>query len=33
VHNTAEFQRALRHSGDQTLLLVNRQGNTMFLAV
>jgi S1-C subfamily serine protease len=33
VHNTAEFQRALRHSGDQTLLLVNRQGNTMYLAV
>jgi serine protease Do len=33
VHNTAEFQRALRHSGDETLLLVNRQGNTMYLAV
>ena len=33
VHNTAEFQSALRHSGDQTLLLVNRQGNTLYLAV
>jgi len=33
VHNTAEFQRAIRHSGDKTLLLVNRQGNTMYLAV
>jgi serine protease Do len=33
VHNVAEFQRAMRHGGDETLLLVNRQGNTMFLAV
>jgi serine protease Do len=33
VHNTAEFQRAIRHSGDDTLLLVNRQGNTLYLAV
>jgi serine protease Do len=33
VHNTGEFQRALRHAGDQTLLLVNRQGNTLYLAV
>ena len=33
VHNTAEFQAAVRHSGDDTLLLVNRQGNTMYLAV
>jgi len=32
VHNTAEFQSAIRHSGDETLLLVNRQGNTMYLA-
>jgi serine protease Do len=33
VHNTADFQRAVRHSGDETLLLVNRQGTTLFLAV
>ena len=33
VHNAAEFHAALRHSGDGTLLLVNRQGNTMYLAV
>lgn len=33
VHNTADFQQAVRHSGDQTLLLVNRQGTTLFLAV
>ena len=33
VHNTAEFKSAVRHSGDETLLLVNRQGNTMYLAV
>jgi len=33
VHNTAEFQSAIRHGGDETLLLVNRQGNTMYLAV
>jgi serine protease Do len=33
VHNTAEFQSALRHSGNEALLLVNRQGNTMYLAV
>jgi len=33
VHNTDEFQKALRHAGDETLLLVNRQGNTLYLAV
>jgi len=33
VHNTAEFQQAVRHAGDETLLLVNRQGNTLYLAV
>ena len=33
VHNTAEFRRALRQTGDQTLLLVNRQGSTLYLAV
>ena len=33
VHNTADFARAVRDSKDKTLLLVNRQGNTMYLAV
>jgi serine protease Do len=34
VHNVAEFQRAVRNnSGDETLLLVNRQGSTLYLAV
>jgi serine protease Do len=33
VHNTQEFERALSHSKDQTLLLINRQGDTLFLAV
>jgi serine protease Do len=33
VHNTAEFESVMRNAGDNTLLLVNRKGNTMFLAV
>ena len=33
VRNTAEFESAMRNAKDDTLLLVNRQGNTMFLAV
>jgi serine protease Do len=33
VHNVDEFQNALRNSKDQTLLLVNRQGNSLYLAV
>jgi serine protease Do len=33
VHNTAEFEQALKHSEAETLLLVNRQGQTVYLAV
>jgi len=33
VRNTADFERALKGSTDKPLLLVNRNGNTMFLAV
>jgi len=33
VRNTAEFEAAMRNSKDTSLLLVNRQGNTMYLAV
>jgi serine protease Do len=33
VKNTADFERAMRNSKDQTLLLVNRQGSTMYVAV
>jgi serine protease Do len=33
VHNTADFEAAMRGSKDQTLLLVNRQGSTMYVAV
>jgi serine protease Do len=33
VRNTSDFEAAMRGSKDSTLLLVNRQGNTMFLAV
>ena len=33
VRNTSEFEAAMRNAKDNTLLLVNRQGNTMFLAV
>jgi len=33
VTNTSDFERAMRNSKDQTLLLVNRQGSTMYVAV
>jgi len=33
VRNTAEFEQALKHSAVETLLLVNRQGTTLYLAV
>jgi len=33
VKNTSDFERALRNSKDETLLLVNRQGNTMYVAI
>jgi serine protease Do len=33
VRNTAEFEAAMRNSKDTSLLLVNRQGSTMYLAV
>jgi serine protease Do len=33
VHNTADFESAMRNSKDQTLLLVNRQGSTLYVAV
>jgi serine protease Do len=33
VHDTAEFEAAMRNARENTLLLINRQGNTMFLAV
>jgi serine protease Do len=33
VHNTSDFESAMRNSKDQTLLLVNRQGNTIYVAV
>ena len=33
VKNTSDFERAMRNSKDQTLLLVNRQGSTMYVAV
>jgi serine protease Do len=33
VRNTAEFEQALKHSAAETLLLVNRQGTTLYLAV
>ena len=33
IHNTADFESAMRNSKDQTLLLVNRQGSTMYVAV
>ena len=33
VRNTADFKSALRHSGDETLLLVNRHGDTLYMAV
>ena len=33
VRDTADFESAMRNAKDGTLLLVNRQGSTMFLAV
>lgn len=33
VNNTSEFEQALRSSNQENLLLVNRNGSTMFLAV
>ena len=33
VKNTADFDRAMRASKDETLLLVNRQGTTLYVAV
>jgi serine protease Do len=33
VRNTSDFERAMRDSKDQTLLLVNRQGSTLYVAV
>jgi serine protease Do len=33
VHNTADFERAMGASKDATLLLVNRQGTTLYVAV
>jgi serine protease Do len=33
VRNTSDFDRAVRSSKDETLLLVNRQGSTQYLAV
>ena len=33
VHNTSDFAAAMRSAKDQSLLLVNRQGNTMYVAV
>jgi serine protease Do len=33
IHNASDFEAAMRNSKDQTLLLVNRQGSTMYVAV
>jgi serine protease Do len=33
VKNTSDFERALGSSKDETLLLVNRQGSTLYMAV
>jgi len=33
VRNTAEFEQALKHSTNETLLLIDRQGSTLYLAV
>jgi serine protease Do len=33
VKNTSDFEHAVRNSKDSTLLLVNRRGNTMYVAV
>jgi serine protease Do len=33
VHNTSDFAAAMQNAKDQNLLLVNRQGNTIYVAV
>ena len=33
VKNTADFERAMRNSKEESLLLVNRQGHTLYVAV
>ena len=33
VRNTSDFEAAMRNAKDSNLLLVNRQGSTMYLAV
>jgi S1-C subfamily serine protease len=33
VKNTSDFERAVKSSKEEPLLLVNRNGNTMYLAV
>jgi serine protease Do len=33
VRNASDFAAAMRGAKDQALLLVNRQGNTMYVAV
>ena len=33
VKNTSDFERAMRNSKDETLLLVNRQGSTLYVTV
>jgi serine protease Do len=33
VHDASDFAAAMRNAKDQTLLLVNRQGNTIYVAV
>jgi serine protease Do len=33
VKNTSDFERAVRNSKDETLLLVNRRGSTMYVAI
>jgi serine protease Do len=33
IRNTADFEAAMHNSKDQTLLLVNRQGNTFYVPV
>jgi len=32
VKNVAEFEQAMKKAGKDSLLLVNRRGNTLFLA-
>lgn len=33
VRNTADFERAMRNSKEESLLMINRQGHTLFVAV